>query len=277
MKSYVGVGESTTTAIGSTNIELTFVGEKFSHSFQVLDNLTVNIIIGVDFLCKYNAYLSHGVVSLEGAQITVPLVGRGDTSGLADLKEQVTLQLNTQRKVGLNCREVNKQPILLVDPKDRIGLICIAQENAPAADLNRPCYLTGEVHRDYPRPNGYGNKHRRYPAQRIRASLTNFPSDRNSARTQNSYSRNNSFAQNDRKTNVGNHHHQNHSNSLASEPLIEHTYDEFKVKLTNTNIYNNDGELVKLYRDVLIERLSYLLLPGSMSAELHILLEDVVV
>jgi len=30
--------------------------------------------------------------------------------------------------------------------------------------------------------------------------------------------------------------------------------DGFKVKLMNTNIYNNDDELVKAYRDVLIER-----------------------
>jgi len=76
--------------------------------------------------------------------------------------------------------------------------------------------------------------------------------------------------------NVENHHHQNHSDSPASEPLIEHTYDEFRVKLTNMNMYNNYGDLVKVYRDVLIERLSYLLSRG-VSAELHILLKDVVV
>jgi len=116
LKSYVGIGESTTTAIGSTNIELTFVGEKFSHSFQVINNLTVNIIIGVDFLCKYKAYLSQGVFSLGVARITVPLVGRGDASGLAELREQVTLQPNTQRKIGLNCPKINRQPISLVEP-----------------------------------------------------------------------------------------------------------------------------------------------------------------
>jgi len=165
LKSYVDVGKSTTTAIGSTNIKLTFVGEKFSHSFQVTDNLTIIIIIGVDFLYKHKAYLFQGVFSLGNARITVPLVGRGATSGFAELRElKVTLKPNTQRKVGLNCPEINKQPILLVQPKDRISLVCIAQENAPAADLNRPRYLTGEKQRDYPRPNGYGKKHRRYLA-----------------------------------------------------------------------------------------------------------------
>jgi len=59
--------------------------------------------------------------------------------------------------------------------------------------------------------------------------------------------------QNYRGEDVENHYHQNHSDSPASEPLIEHTDDEFKVKLTNTNIYNNYGDLVKVYRDVIIE------------------------
>jgi len=57
---------------------------------------------------------------------------------------------------------------------------------------------------------------------------------------------------------------------------FEPTDDEFKVKVTNTNIYNNYGDLVKVYRDVPIERLSYLLSPG-VSAGLYILLKDVVV
>jgi len=51
--------------------------------------------------------------------------------------------------------------------------------------------------------------------------------------------------------------------------------DEFQVKLTNTNIYNNYGDLVKVCRDILIDRLSYLL-PLSESAGLHITLKDVV-
>jgi len=103
----------------------------------------------------------------------------------------------------------------------------------------------------------------------IRASRTKF------GRTQDSYKRNQSSAQNI-KIGIVENHHQNHSGSPASEFLFEHTDDEFKVKLTNTNIYNNYGDLVKGCRDVLIERLSYLL-PLSELAGLHILLKDVVV
>jgi len=79
-------------------------------------------------------------------------------------------------------------------PLDEI--VSIAQENAIAAE--KPSYLTGEGQGDYPRPNGYKNKHRRYSADRVRASPTNFLSDRNSSRTQNSFSRNKNFAQIDR-------------------------------------------------------------------------------
>jgi len=97
--SYGAAGDTVITVIGSTYIVLTFAGEKFSHNFQVIDNMAVNIIIGVDFLCKYKAYLSLEVFSLGDAQITVPLVVRGDTLGLAKLREQVSLQRNTQRIV----------------------------------------------------------------------------------------------------------------------------------------------------------------------------------
>jgi len=83
------------------------------------------------------------------------------------------------------------------------------------------------------------------------------------------------LAQNIRIGIVENHHHQNHCDSPASEPLIEHTDDEFKVNVSNMNIYNNYGDLVTCYRDVVIDRLSYILPPG-VSAGLHISLKDVV-
>jgi len=118
----------------------------------------------------------------------VPLVEKGDASGL--YREQGTLQPNTQRKQGLNCPEINKQSISLGDPKDRIGLVCIAQENLPEADLNWLRYLTGEEQHDYPRPNCCGNRHKKYLGNRVRALRTNF------GITQNCCSRNNSFAQN---------------------------------------------------------------------------------
>jgi len=108
---YVAAGETRITAIGSTNIVLTFAGKKFPNNFQIIKNLSTNILIGVNFICKYNcvAYLSKEVFSLEDARIMVPLVVKGDTLGLAKLKEQVTLQSNTQQIVRLICLKINGQ------------------------------------------------------------------------------------------------------------------------------------------------------------------------
>jgi len=79
-RSYVAAGETRITAIGSTNIVLTFAGEKFPHNFQIIKNLSTNILIGVNFIGKYNcvAYLSQEVFFLGDARITVPLAVIGD-------------------------------------------------------------------------------------------------------------------------------------------------------------------------------------------------------
>jgi len=174
----------------------------------------------------------------------VPLVVKGNTLGLAKLKEQVSLQPNTQRIVRLNGPKINEQSIFLVEPiLNEIGLVSIAQENAHAANIDAPCYVTGEGQGDYPKPNDYRNEHRRYSADRIRASPTNFLSGRNNGRTKDSHSWNESFAQNNRGGNVKNHHHQNLSDSLVSKPLIKHTYDELEIQLTNTRNYDYYGDM----------------------------------
>jgi len=168
LKSYFGVGESTITAIGSTNIELTFARVKFLHNFWVFDHLVTNILIGVDFICKYNcvAYVFRGVFYLGDAQITVPLVVKGDTLGLAKLEEQGSMQPNTQRVVRVNGPNINEQSVFLLKPIFiEICRVYIAQENTPSAsNIDEPCYFAGEEQRDYPGPNGYRNRQRRYSA-----------------------------------------------------------------------------------------------------------------
>jgi len=52
-RSYIAAGETRITAIGSTNLILTFAGEKFPHNFQIIKNLLANILIGVRFMRKY--------------------------------------------------------------------------------------------------------------------------------------------------------------------------------------------------------------------------------
>jgi len=49
-RSYVAAGETRITAIGSTNMVLTFAGENFPHNFQIIERLLTNILIGVNFI-----------------------------------------------------------------------------------------------------------------------------------------------------------------------------------------------------------------------------------
>jgi len=195
-RSYVAAGEPKLTAIGSTDLILTFAEEKFVHNFQIIDGLFTNILIGVDFMSRYNcvANFSQGIFPLGNALIGVPLGVKGYTLGCAGLREHVTLHLNTQRTVGLNSSKINKQPICLVDPTNGVGIVSIAQ--GTAAEIYPPRFRTGEEQRDYPRPNSYGNRYRRYSPNRVRASLTNFLSESYGPRKQNYCPWENNFAQN---------------------------------------------------------------------------------
>jgi len=115
---YVAAGETRITAIGSTNLILTFAGEKFQHNFHIIKNLSTNILMGVNFIRKYNCvlYVSQGIFSLGDVRITVPLVVKGDTLGLAKLMEQVTLQPNTQQIVRVKCPKINGESVFLLEP-----------------------------------------------------------------------------------------------------------------------------------------------------------------
>jgi len=72
-RSYIAAGETRITSIGSTILILTFAGEKFPYNFQKIKNLSTNILIGVDFIRKYNCvpYVSKGIFAMEGSRITV--------------------------------------------------------------------------------------------------------------------------------------------------------------------------------------------------------------
>jgi len=126
-RSYIAAGETRITAIGSTNLVLTFAGEEFEHNFQIIRNLSTNILIGVNFIRKYNcvAYLSKGVFTLGDARVTVPLVVKAETLRLARLKQQMTLHPNTQNIVRMICPQINRQKAFLLEPivyDDSLGI-----------------------------------------------------------------------------------------------------------------------------------------------------------
>jgi len=173
------------------------IDEGVNNGNSDLMNVGVDELFADQAVVDSDSFLPHFDNNLGYARNMVPLLGRGETLGFAGLREQVILQTNTQKREGLNYSEINKQPISLVEPKDRIDLVCIVQD---AADVNRPRYLTGEEQRDYPRRNGYGKRHTKYWYNQVRVSPTNFlSSERDRPKTQNYCSRNNGFAQNNRR------------------------------------------------------------------------------
>jgi len=83
---------------------LTFAKEKCVHNFQIIDGLFTNIVIGFDFMIRYNCVtnLSQKIFFLGIAQITVPLVVKEDILGRAELREQETIQPHIQKIMGLS-------------------------------------------------------------------------------------------------------------------------------------------------------------------------------
>jgi len=49
-RTYIAAGETRITALGTTNIVLTFPGEQFPFTFQVIDRLSTSILIGMSFI-----------------------------------------------------------------------------------------------------------------------------------------------------------------------------------------------------------------------------------
>jgi len=166
--SCVGAGETRASVCGSTNLVLTFAEEKFVHNFQIIDGLFTNIVIGFDFMSRYNCFinLSQKIfflgIALGIAQTRVPLVIKKMTLGRAELRKQVTLQPHTQRIMGLSSYKINKQPICLVEPTTGVGIVGLSIAQESAAEIYPPRFRTGKEQHDYPRPNGYGNRHRSY-------------------------------------------------------------------------------------------------------------------
>jgi len=117
-RSYIAAGETRITAIGSTNLVLTFAGEQFPQNFQIIKNLSTNILIGVNFIRKYNCvpYVFQGIFALEESRITVPLVVKGDMLGVAHLKEEVTLQPYMIHLVKIQCPQIEGESAFLLEP-----------------------------------------------------------------------------------------------------------------------------------------------------------------
>jgi len=50
---FIAAGESKIKAIGTVKLTLTFFGEEFPFEFQVVDRLSTNILLGINFILHY--------------------------------------------------------------------------------------------------------------------------------------------------------------------------------------------------------------------------------
>jgi len=59
-RTYITASETRITAIGTTNIVLTFSGEQFPFNFQAIDRLSTNILIDMNSITKYFESVARG-------------------------------------------------------------------------------------------------------------------------------------------------------------------------------------------------------------------------
>jgi len=78
-KTFIDAGNTRITAIGTTNIVLTFAREQFPFCFQIIDQLSTNILIGINFITRYDCvpYAAKGLFTLGDSRIDVPMVVKG--------------------------------------------------------------------------------------------------------------------------------------------------------------------------------------------------------
>jgi len=120
---FIAAGKTKIRAVGTTTITSTFAGEDFVFEFEVVDRLSTNVLIGMNFILEYHCvpYANDEVFSLLNGRVRVPRVVRGSCLGLAKLREQVTLEPHTQYLVPLHCPWVKKQSIFLLEPFPSTG------------------------------------------------------------------------------------------------------------------------------------------------------------
>jgi len=115
---YIAAGETKNKAIGTTNLTLNLGEEDFEFQFQIVDGLSTNILIGMDFIKTYHCviYANDGLFTLRNGRVEVPMCVKGSCLGLAKLREQITLEPHTQHIVGLHCPKIYDKTVYLLEP-----------------------------------------------------------------------------------------------------------------------------------------------------------------
>jgi len=112
--------KSTIKVLGKTQIDLTIGNEIFEHSFHVISNLSVDIILGDDFLDMNDAIIhrSEKTFSLLNGMIQVPLCVRGPPQIMAISPYEVTIPPNSQQILQVQFPYCKTNKVLRLEPLD---------------------------------------------------------------------------------------------------------------------------------------------------------------
>jgi len=72
---YLTAGKTKIRAIGTTSLKLRFANEDFMVMFQVLDKLSIHILLGMEFIWSNNCvpFANDGIFSLTSGRVLVPM------------------------------------------------------------------------------------------------------------------------------------------------------------------------------------------------------------
>jgi len=112
--------KSTIKVLKKAHIKLRIGNEVFDHSFHVISNLSVDIILGDDFLELNDAIVHRGekTFSLLNGMIQVPLCVRGPPQIIAIRPYEVTIPPNSQQIQQVQFPYCRTNKVLLLEPLD---------------------------------------------------------------------------------------------------------------------------------------------------------------
>ena len=119
----IGVNGSPLHSLGATTIDITIRGSHFTASIIVVDGLTADAILGLDFLKKYNCTIDIGQKSLflNNGELTVHLMGSDEDASAttpihAVLHETIVLPAKSEAELSTKIdHPIYSTPLVLVE------------------------------------------------------------------------------------------------------------------------------------------------------------------
>jgi len=137
---YMSAGKTKIRVIGTTCITLSFGNENFVFKFQVVNNLSVNILLGMDFILNNNCvpFANKQLFSLVNGRVWVPMGVGVSVSDVAEFGESRIEGLHLEIKdnsVSLKKPLQNAKVPSPVPQGDNHALILVRPQASPAPPI----------------------------------------------------------------------------------------------------------------------------------------------